>query len=57
VALEPASGRKVREDAGCQKGEADGEGTDDPIELHAPLEHEPIKQGQDEDEHSRFGKE
>ena len=57
MTLEPTPGRKVREDAGGQQGEADGEGADDPVEFHATLEHESVKQGQDEDEHGRFGKE
>jgi len=57
VALEPAAGREIRNDAGGEKHEADGEGADDPVELHTAFEHEPVEQGQHEDEHRRFGKE
>ena len=57
MTLEPAPRREVHEDAGCQQGEADGEGADDPVELHSPLEHEPVEQGQNEDQNRRFGKE
>ena len=56
MTLEPAAGGKLCCDAGGQEHEADGEGADDPTDLHASLEHEPVEQGQHEDEHSRLGK-
>ena len=54
MALEPAAGGELRDDAGDQKRDADGEGADDPVELHAALEHEPVEQGQDQDEDRRL---
>src|ERR1700761_9659427 len=56
MAFEPAAGRKVHEDAGREKRNADREGADDPAEFHAAFEHEPVEQGQDEDQNRRFGK-
>ena len=57
MGFEPAAGGELGRDAGGEKDEADGEGADDPADLHAALEHEPVEQGQHEDEHGRFGKE
>jgi hypothetical protein len=57
VALEPAAGREVRDDAGDEKREADGEGADDPVELHPALEHEPVEQGENQYEYRRFSEE
>ena len=57
MAFEPAAGREVHEDTGRQKRDADGEGADDPVELHTALQHEPVEQGQDEDQNRRFRKE
>ena len=54
---EPASRREFGRDARRQEGEADGEGARHPANLHASLEHEPVEQGQHEDEHRRLGKE
>jgi hypothetical protein len=54
VALEPAAGRELRDDAGDEKRETDGEGADDPVELHPAFEHEPVEQGQDQDQNRRF---
>ena len=57
MSFEPATGREVHEDTGRQKRDADGEGADDPVELHTALQHEPVEQGQDEDQNRRFRKE
>jgi hypothetical protein len=46
VPLKPVAGRELREHAGGEQGQADDEGADDPVQLHAPLEHEPVEQGQ-----------
>lgn len=56
-ALEPAAGGVFGCDAGGQQHETDGEGADDPAQLHAALEHESVEKGEDEDEHGRFGEE
>ena len=57
MTVEPAAGGEVGGDAGGQQREADGEGAYDPVEFHAALEHEPVEQGQDKDEHRCFGEE
>ena len=57
MGFEPAAGGELGRNAGGEKDEADGEGADDPADLHAALEHEPVEQGQHEDEHGRLGKE
>ena len=57
MTLEPAAGGELRRDAGGQEHEADGEGADDPTKLHAAFEHEPVQQGQDEDQDRCFGEE
>ena len=57
MGFKPAAGRELGRNAGGEKDEADGEGAENPADLHASLEHEPVEQGQHEDEHSRLGKE
>ena len=57
MTLEPAAGGKLCCDAGSQEHEADGEGADDPTDLHAALEHEPVEQGQDKNEDRCLGEE
>jgi len=57
MAFEPAPSRELGSDAGGQKRDADGEGADNPAELHATLEHEPVEQGQNQDENRRLGEE
>ena len=57
VGGEPAAGGELGRDAGGEQQEADGEGADDPAELHPALEHEPVEQGQDEDQHCCLGEE
>ena len=56
MSFEPAACRELGRNAGGEKNEADGEGAEHPADLHAALEHEPVEQGQHEDEHSRLGK-
>jgi hypothetical protein len=55
--LEPAAGGEVRENAGDQQDQADGEGTDDPVEFDTAFEHETVKQGEDQDKYGCLGKE
>jgi hypothetical protein len=57
VALEPAAGRKIGDDAGGEQNEAEGDGADDPERLEMALEHEAVEEGQDEDQNRRLGKE
>jgi hypothetical protein len=57
VGAEPAARGELGGDAGGEQQEADREGADDPVQLHTALEHEPVEQGQDEDEHGGFGEE
>ena len=57
MTLEPAAGREFRENAGGEQYKADGEGADDPVQLHAALKHEPVEQGEHKNENGRLGKE
>ena len=57
MALEPATGGEVCGYAGCEQREADGEGACGPAEFYAAFEHEAVEEGQDEDQHCRFGEE
>jgi len=55
VTLQPAAGREFSENAGSEQRHADGEGADDPVQLHSAFEHEPVEQGQDENQNSCLG--
>ena len=55
--LEPATGGEFRENAGGEQSYADGEGAHDPIQFHAAFEHEPVEQGENENQNGRLGKE
>ncbi len=57
VTLEPAAGRELRKNAGDQQGYADGEGADDPVQLDATFEHEPVEESQHKNQNGRLGKE
>ena len=57
MGFEPAAGSELGRDAGGEQHEADREGADDPADLHAALEHEPVEQGQHQDEHGCLSKE
>jgi len=54
---EPATGDELGEDAGRKQDQADGKGADDPVEFHSSLKHEPVEQGQDQDQNGCLGKE
>ncbi len=53
----PAVGTKVQGDAGGQERDAEGESSGDPGELDAALEHEVVKQAEDQDQDGRLGEE
>jgi len=53
----PALGGEVRSDAGGEEAYGDEESADDPGELDAALEHEVVKDAEDEDEHGGFREE
>lgn len=57
VSFEPAAGAEFSRDAREEQHEADGEGAENPVDLHAALEHETVEQGEHEDEHGCFGEE
>jgi hypothetical protein len=57
MALEPAPGGEVGSDTRGQQREADAESAEDPAHLYAALEHETVKESQNEDEHGGFRKE
>lgn len=57
VMLEPAAGGELRENADCEQDEADGEGADNPVQLHTALEHEPVEQSQHKNQNGRLGEE
>lgn len=57
MALEPATSGEFGGYACAEERQADGEGADDPAHLHATLEHEPVEQGQNEDEDRCLGEE
>lgn len=55
--LDPAVGGKVHGDAGGEEADADAEGTDDPAQLDAALEHEVVEDAEDQDKHGGFREE
>jgi hypothetical protein len=57
MSLEPAAGGEFRENARGEQGNTDGEGADNPVQLHAALEHESIEQSQHKNQNGRLGKE
>lgn len=57
VQAQPATCGELGGDAGRKHGDADGEGTDHPANLHAPFEHEAIEQGQNKNQHCGLRKE
>ncbi len=54
---QPPPRRELGHDARAQQHQADGKGAQRPANLHAPLEHEPVEQGQHQDEDRRLSEE
>jgi hypothetical protein len=57
VGFRPAASGELGGDAGGEEHQTDGEGAEDPSQLHAALEHEPVEQGQDQDKNRCLGEE
>ena len=57
MSFDPAVGGEVHGDAGGEEADADAEGTDDPAQLDAALEHEVVEDAEDQDKHGGFRKE
>jgi hypothetical protein len=57
VGFRPAASGELGGDAGGEEHQTDGEGAEDPSQLHAALKHEPVEQGQDQDKNRCLGEE
>jgi len=57
MGFEPAARGELGRNAGGEQQKADREGAEDPVDLHAALEHEAVEQGEDEDQDGGLGEE